>query len=82
MSSGLVCRCVERDVSLEKRRWVVTARRCNYSAFNGYRCTSSDYSEVWCLVCNQHWRTKAEYVEKLRDARKGEVEHALYGGAT
>jgi hypothetical protein len=50
--------------------WVVVARRCNYSAFNGYRWTPSDYSEVRCTRpdCLGRWRTKAKYVDALPDA--------------
>lgn len=49
--------------------WVVTAYRCNYSAFSGYRRTPSAYSEVKCTECGTYWRTKAKYVERLpRDA--------------
>jgi hypothetical protein len=47
----------------------VTARYCNYSAFNGYHWTPSDYSEVRCSECRTSWRTKARYVEHLKDAR-------------
>lgn len=53
----------------KSHRWVVTARECNYSAFNGYRRTPSAYSEVWCLDCSHGgiWRTKAKFVRGLRD---------------
>jgi len=60
MSGGLAC----RD---KKHQWVVTARECNYSAFNGYHWTPSAYSEVWCLDCRRHWRTRARYVIGLED---------------
>jgi hypothetical protein len=40
--------------------------RCNYSAFNGYRYTPSDYSLVKCVTCNTSWRTKAAYVDSLQ----------------
>lgn len=59
---------------MASRPWVVTARKCNRSAFNGYRLTSSDYSEVRCHGitstghrCTGMWRTKAAYVEALFD---------------
>ena len=68
MSGGNVCSCLERQNPIGERRWRVTARRCNYSAFNGYRWTPSDYSEVRCSVCRSFWRTKAQYVDKLQDA--------------
>ena len=63
MSSGTACR--DRD---HRPHWVVTARRCNYSAFNGYRCTYSDYSEVRCPIDQLRWRTRAAYVDTLPDA--------------
>jgi hypothetical protein len=47
--------------------WVVTTRRANYSAFNGYHRTPSDYSEVRCTACSKRWRTKAAYVDQLPD---------------
>jgi hypothetical protein len=43
-------------------------RRCNYSAFNGYRRTPSDYSLVGCKTCGISWRTKAAYVDGLPDS--------------
>lgn len=46
--------------------------RANYSAFNGYRRTQSEYSEVRCRKCGKIWRTKAAYVDSLplaKDAR-------------
>lgn len=45
--------------------WRVTVYRANYSAFNGYRRTRSDYSEVVCTIDGRRWRTKAAYVEEL-----------------
>jgi hypothetical protein len=48
--------------------WVVVARNCNHSAFNGYRYTPSDYSGVKCLDCGRYWRTRAEYVIALPNA--------------
>jgi hypothetical protein len=47
----------------------VTQRYCNHSAFNGYRWTASEYSGIRCMSCRTPWRTKAKYVEQLRDAR-------------
>jgi hypothetical protein len=40
----------------------VVVRMGNYSAFNGYRFTPSDYSLVVCDACGTSWRTKADYV--------------------
>lgn len=56
-----------KDAS-HKQFWLVTARKCNYSAFNGYRWTPSDYSQVMCPNCNVSWRTKAGYVDALPNA--------------
>lgn len=65
MSSGPAC--------LDKtHRHVVTARRCNYSAFNGYHRTRSDYSEVTCAVTRLRWRTKSAYVDRLPDANQAD----------
>jgi hypothetical protein len=63
MSGGPVCKCGKRDA------WRVWRHRCNYSAFNGYRYTPSDYSLVCCEPerggCSALWRTKARYVDGL-----------------
>lgn len=48
-----------------KESWFVAARKCNYSAFNGYHHTPSRYSEVWCPACPEVWRTDAAYVDAL-----------------
>lgn len=48
-----------------KEFWVVTDYRCNYSAFNGYRRTPSDYSQVKCTECGTYWRSKGAYVDSL-----------------
>jgi hypothetical protein len=45
--------------------WMIVHWRCNYSAFNGYRHTPSDYSLVTCLKCRRSWRTKAAYTNTL-----------------
>lgn len=67
MSGSLMCNCGERLISLEERNWVIQDYKCNYSAFNGYRRTPSDYSCILCKTCGRSWRTKAKYVEKLRE---------------
>ncbi|MFB6881405.1 hypothetical protein ACFCY8_11270 [Streptomyces noursei] len=58
--------------SAHRPLWVVVQRRCNHSAFNGYRRTPSLYSRVECTVpgCAAAWRTKAAYVSRLPDARQ------------
>lgn len=58
MTSG----CKRKD---HRSSWRVTVYRANYSAFNGYRRTRSDYSEVTCTLDGHRWRTKAAYVEEL-----------------
>jgi hypothetical protein len=62
MSSGRVCRQHGRE------HWYVVVYRANRSAFNGYRFTPSDYSQVRCAKCGATWRTKAAYVERLPGA--------------
>jgi hypothetical protein len=56
------CRC-------DRKYWAVIHRRCNYSAFNGYYWTPSDYSALRCGNCGHVWRTKANYVDSLPDER-------------
>jgi hypothetical protein len=62
--------CKDKD---HKPRWVVIVRQANYSAFNGYRRTPSDYSLVKCRTCDRHWRTRAAYVAGLPDAERHEI---------
>lgn len=57
--------CTDRKAHQD--RWVVTKRHYHLSAFNGYRRTPSDTSEVTCPLCPAVWRTKAIYVERLPD---------------
>jgi len=49
----------------DRRLWRITAYRCNHSAFNGYKATPSDYSQLRCLRCGKFWRTKAAYVSGI-----------------
>lgn len=67
MSQGEACRCSEKNQLLTKRRWLVYARNGNASAFNGGRWQFSRYSGVRCFVCGAVWRTRADYVDKLKD---------------
>ena len=60
------CNCSERKKPVKQRNWSVTKYYCNYSAFNGYKLTLSDYSEVKCKNCGAIGRTKAKYVKSLR----------------
>lgn len=66
MSGQNVCKCAPRNV-------VVTKRHYNRSAFNGYRDTYSDYSEVRCMDCGQFWRTNAKWVETTPDGKPGDA---------
>jgi len=50
--------------------------RCHYSAFNGYRCTPSDFSRVVCLDCGHQWRTKARWVDHLTQVTDEELDNA------
>lgn len=45
--------------------WVIVDYRCNYSAFNGYHHTASNYSSLRCNRCGERWRTKAKYVDRV-----------------
>jgi hypothetical protein len=58
--------------------WVVVQRNYNMSAFNGYRRTPSDYSEIRCGVsdCPSVWRSKAPYVADLPDACRNDLNPA------
>jgi len=67
MSQGTACQCPEREKPVKERAWVVWMRRCNYSAFNGYHYTPSDYSAVKCRACGANWRTNAQFVDDLKD---------------
>jgi hypothetical protein len=57
--------CQEPD---HKAHWHVTQRKCNFSAFNGYRYSRSDYSQVRCPIDGKTWRSKGAYVDELPDA--------------
>ena len=67
MSGGSSCKCDERFKPIKDRAWVVIQRLCNFSAFNGYHWTPSDWSAIWCPRCQSMWRTKAKYVSLLPD---------------
>lgn len=64
MSSAVPCRCTGTKEERMKY-WVIVTFMGNYSAFNGYHYTSSDYSSIRCLRCQGTWRTKAKYVITL-----------------
>jgi hypothetical protein len=67
MSVSFSCHCPERKKPVRERKWVVIQRNCNHSAFNGYHKTPSEYSDVYCQVCRALGRTKARYVDLLKD---------------
>ena len=73
MSAGKVSSCPKCEKDPRDPPVMVVDRNCNYSAFNGYAWTGSDYSMVMCLWCGSHWRTKAKYVDEKPDAPKGWV---------
>lgn len=66
MSVSFSCHCPERRKPVKERRWRVLQYKCNHSAFNGYKHTVSDWSEVVCLECRAMGRTKAAYVDDLK----------------
>ena len=68
MGMSISCHCDERAKHPARRAWGVAQRRCNHSAFNGYRWTPSEYSDVVCLKCGGHGRTRADYTAILPDA--------------
>jgi hypothetical protein len=63
----------ERERTLECMRahrasWWVYQRQCNFSAFNGYHFTPSEYSGCQCGICGRVWRTRAAYTGTLPDS--------------
>lgn len=69
MSAHTPCTCPGTRKERMKN-WQVVVYKANYSAFNGYAYTPSDYSQVCCTGtgCNGAWRTKAPYVNELTKA--------------
>ena len=65
MSGGKLCICGFKTLEEKKLNWQVLQYQCNYSAFNGYRLTPSNYSTLHCNVCKMTWRTKANYVNEI-----------------
>lgn len=67
MAVSFGCKCEERAKPPAQRQWVVINRNCNYSAFNGYHRTYSQYSLVMCKRCGCLGRTNANFVASLPD---------------
>lgn len=76
MSNGLTRTSFKMACECKPRSVIVIDRKCNYSAFNGYRCTPSLYSKVQCTKCLAIWRTKAAYVDQAPD---GELRYIKEG---
>lgn len=58
------------DAPIEE--WRVLDRHCNYSKFSGSRYTPSNYSGCLCMRCGYRWRTQADYVALMSDAKPSE----------
>ena len=70
-SQGVSCTC--QGTRKEKmKNWRILHYKCNFSAFGGYACQRSDYSQVHCLICKGSWRTRAAYVEKLEHLERSD----------
>lgn len=64
-NKGKTCSCKESMKGrVSARLWRIYAYKCNYSAFNGYKHTASDYSGVVCARCGVVWRTKSAYIHR------------------
>lgn len=63
------CKCGERRKPVTERNWVVVRRRRKNFTFGATPFGGSDYSTVYCLSCRAMGRTKARYVDELRDAK-------------
>jgi len=68
MSSHTPCNCGRKRG--DHSDLVVVMRNCNFSAFNGYHKTPSDYSAIKCTRpgCMGLWRSKSSYVDLLPDS--------------
>ena len=69
MSVSFNCHCSERKKPTEERNWEVWNRGCNYSYFEYPKGSwhPSEYSLVYCKSCTALGRTKAKFVDKLKD---------------
>jgi len=66
-SKGKRCECPNKLKNKPHPRWLVVKRKWNDSTFIPNGGKPSDYSTVTCVDCNAVWRTKALYVDKLKD---------------
>lgn len=75
MSVSFSCHCEERKKPIENKNWIVLVRKGNYSYFEYPKGQfhHSNYSLVFCKSCKAFGRTKAKYVELLRDGNFNEI---------
>lgn len=64
------CQCEERNKTVAERNWVVVQREWAQSRYRYNIPLPSDTSAVQCLTCQAKWRTKARYIDDLRDAEE------------
>lgn len=62
--------CTDGELGHPLDRLKVVVWHGNYSAFNGYQFTPSDYSAIRCESCGAYWRTKAAYVEEIGESSR------------
>lgn len=67
MAVGFGCKCPERKKPVRERNWVVTEYKWNSGAFVTNGGEYSNYSEVRCLHCCARGRTKAKFVDSLKE---------------
>lgn len=60
----MVCKCEESKKPIEQRNWSVMLFKCEYSN-SGVRLPSK-YSVIHCNSCYSVWRTKSDYVYKIK----------------
>ena len=75
MSVSFSCHCEERKKPVRERNWIVIVRNGNYSHFEypQGRFHSSRHSLVYCKSCRSLGRTKAKYVDLLKDGNFNEI---------
>lgn len=65
MSKGIACSC-SGPIEDRLKNWRIIQFKCNHSAFNGWKKTYSEYSSFRCMVCTNIWRSKSDYVFKVK----------------